>query len=383
MSSNNIKEISIKWTIPFDILDILYTKKRINTVKGSFYSIYAIDLIDFFITRLHINKDKVQLNSRWLKSLYGNQYPAIMFWLLDNNIIELHKNYSVGYKSKVYKLKEDVKINGFIASSFKLPINLDKKKQQWISKKVEINHSFDINVINHLNWSLSNIQLNKNDAINVLQNLNIDKEVSKINLTNIDKIISNNLYSNFDKHGRFHTNYTTLKKEIRQSSLTINNNKITELDINNSQPFFLLLIMHQNAFKDTLYVNDVINGVIYDKIVKVSQIERKVVKKEVFKILYGRNNKKKKTNIELAFECLYPDTYKWLIEWKKTLNSYKEVAHQLQKIESNFIFKNVIPKIIEWKKIPIITVHDSIIFEECYFLEVNIIWNQCLKTILN
>ena len=38
-------------------------------------------------------------------------------------------------------------------------------------------------------------------------------------------------------------NFTILKKEIRQKYLTIDNDEVTEIDINNSQPLFLSLLL--------------------------------------------------------------------------------------------------------------------------------------------
>ena len=47
---------------------------------------------------------------------------------------------------------------------------------------------------------------------------------------------------NFDDFGRFHTNYTILKKEIRNNYLTISNEMLIEIDVKNSQPLFFAVL---------------------------------------------------------------------------------------------------------------------------------------------
>ena len=62
----------------------------------------------------------------------------------------------------------------------------------------------------------------------------------------INNIAEGNLFFTFDPHGRFHSSFTNLKKEIRNQYLTIDGQKLSCLDIKTSQPFFLVQIMKEN-----------------------------------------------------------------------------------------------------------------------------------------
>lgn len=375
-------KILIKWASSVKELVPIYTKKWISYEGERFLSYYAIDLIDFFVFNYYTyNKLSIQINSRWLKLIYGNQYPIIIKWLIDNNIIELYKNYSVGHKSKKYKLTKYVIENGFISNNIQSNEKLENKKVKYkLINQSHIVTNIKVDTIEHLEYSLKQIKLDYKKAKSVLIDMNLQENSYKVNSNNIEKINKGHIYSSFDKYGRFHTNWTVLKKDIRQSCVKIRNNDICELDIQNSQPFFLLLIMKQEGFKEDAYRTDVLNGTFYDNIATFLNIERKQVKTEVFKILYGRT-RKKLNGIDKAFKTLYPLTWQFLIDYKAKLGYYKLIARQLQTIESNFIFNKVIPEILKWNNIPIITVHDSIMFEKQYKDIVNIIWNKCLFNI--
>lgn len=376
-------KIHIKWVSSVKELIPIYTKKWIIYDNKRFTTSNCIDLLDHFIFSYYTyNKLSITISSKWLKLLYGNQYPLIIKWLINNNIIELHKNYSVGRKSKKYKLTSYITQNGFISNNVKINNKLEIKKAKYkkLNQKI-VTTNIDDTVINHLESSLKQININYKCAKEKLLELNLTDNSYKVNSNNIEKINKGHIYSGFDKYGRFHTNWTVLKKEIRKTCVNINGNSITELDIQNSQPFFLLLIMKQQGFIEDQYYKNVLDGSFYDTISNLLNLNRKEVKTEVFKILYGRTRKKLNT-IDLAFKTLYPLTWQFLIDYKIKLGYYKLIARQLQMIESNFIFNIIIPEIIKWKKIPIITVHDSIIFEKQYEQYVNNIWNKSLYNVI-
>ncbi len=373
-----------KWSSILTELTQLYTMKWITHEGKKFRAVYAIDLIDYFITQYHIyNKVTIQLNSRWLKLIYGNQYPTIIDWLLVNDIIYLYKNYSTGKSSKQYKLTKKVVVAGFVSTKVKSCPRMEGKKTQHLAKKDAVNASgISEEVISHLRWSLSLIKLDYNGAKHILNDLQLEPTALRINMQHIDKIAAGEIKAGFDTHGRFHTNYTRLKRQVRHSSLSINGSALKELDITNSQPFFLLLIMKSMGFYDERYFDDVIKGRIYDNISMFCEEDRPTVKTEVFRILFGRNRITKLGCVEETFKTLYPATMEWIIAYKKTLGTHKKLAHMLQRTESDFIFKTAIPEIIEWKRIPMLTIHDSIVFEDEHYDEIKKIWVSCLTKVL-
>ena len=63
--------------------------------------------------------------------------------------------------------------------------------------------------------------------------------------------------------------------------------------------------------------------------------------------------------------------------------NYKELSHELQKMESDFIFNNVIKEIYEtYPEITLFTVHDSIIFPKSYKHKVDVIFNKHFQKLI-
>lgn len=379
-----MKEVKIKWISTFEGLKDIYTKKWINIGNEKIASYKFIDLMDLFINNIHgFGRATIQLNSRWLKAVYGNKYNLIMDYLLDNNIIYLYKNYATGKRCKVYKFTDEMHEANYISSKIEIPNILEKRKQAIKGEKESTFVSeYNEDVITHLKKSLKLVKLDYKLAKEYINENILEENAKLINTNIIEKINNSDIYSGFDKYGRFHTNFTVLKKGIRENFLSINGNKLAELDVKNSQPFFMSIIMKQKGFFNEEYHNDVIEGRLYEKIMICSGKPRKQVKQDVFRILYGRNRKNGMNKIEECFKEIYPEVYDWIIKYKADNQNYKILAQELQRTESKFIFNKVIPKILKWKEIPVITIHDSILFEEQHLEGINAIWQSSLKTVI-
>ena len=357
----------------------LYTRKTINYNGNRLKTINLIQLIDMFLIRYIIfNKDKVKINATILKTIYGNNYKAHLQYLLDNNFIYLYKNYSTNRHGKIYKLTDEVKSCNVITTS----VNVPKRLQQKIEK-----YASETNLDNHIKQKLINdlykIDIDYNNAKYWIDNNITDNKAYLVNSTNILKIHNKDIHYSFDSYGRFHTNFTNLKKHIRENYLTINKRKLKEIDITNSQPLFLYILMKNEGFKNfNGFDHDVLTGRIYDRIQNEYKIDtRKEVKINIYSVLFGRNLTKKKW--DSIFNDKYPEVYKWIVEYKKKYKNYKIIAQTLQTIESNFIFKKFIPQIYAYNKnIPLITVHDSIILPDIYYDNVLTIFKSCFHEII-
>lgn len=370
----NLKYIST------NLLDI-YSCKYINYQNHRLKSINMINIIDMFLLRyIMFNKDSMTLNSRYLKKLYGSLYSKYIDYLIEHNFIYLYKNYSAGLRSKTYKLSDNIKNNKIITISVKIPkrlqtkidnFNFDRSKEisSYVKEKM-INdlYRFDIDLESSKKW--------------IDRNLIEDSKSYLSNLTVAKKIANKNLYYSFDDYGRFHTNFTTLKREIRENYLTFNNEKLKEIDITNSQPFFLYILMKSTGFKDfDQFDSDVLSGVIYDKISQKTGHDRKTVKPNIYSVLFGRNMNASYWND--LFGNLYPNVYKWIKEYKKQHKNYKIIAQTLQSLESEFMFSKLLPNIIAHNKnIPILTIHDSILIPERYYHEIYDIFIDSINEII-
>lgn len=369
---------NLKYISP--ILKDIYTKKYVLYNGSRLKTVNLVNLIDMFLNRyIYFSKDNIKLNSRILKWLYGSSYIHYINFLIDHDFIFLYKNYSAGHKSKCYRLTDKVKRNGYLSVTIDIP-------QKLYDKTITLNLN---------NYAITDKL--KNKLINDLYKINIDIDSARdwidnninkvdnaytINLTTCNRIYNRDIYFSFDNYGRFHTNYTVLKKDIRNNFLSFGKHKIKEIDITNSQPFFLYLLMRQNGFTQfDGFDEDVMNGVIYDKIKKISGKNRKEVKTNIYSVLFGRNMTKNYWN--QLFNNLYPNVYDWIVTYKKINKNYKVIAHELQRIESNFIFNKLIPHVLEkYPELPIITIHDSIVIPEYAYNDVKSIFITCLSELM-
>lgn len=357
----------------------IYLKdKEIITYKNTrLKTSYIINIIDLFLTRYQfIKKDTIKLNSRNLKSFYGNNYTRYIQYLTESNFFYLYKNYRVNHNSKTYKICQNIKDNGITAIKLNIQNTLNDKLY------IDINKTIDKDIKNKVISDLFKGSFNMEEVSEWLNNNIQDKKIYDINLLSCERINNFDIYYSFDKFGRFHTNYTILKKELRTNFLKINGKNTTELDISNSQPLFLYILMKKYKFKNfDNFDKDVISGKIYNNFATKENISRKEVKKNIYSVLFGRNNKMDKWN--KLFSETYPNVYLWIKEYKEKNKTFKSLARKLQQTESDFIFNEVIKEIIyNNRNIPVITIHDSIITTEEHIETVKNIFENKLKQLI-
>ncbi len=368
MINENKNEYKLKYII--SDIEELFIKRNINYNGVRLKTTHIINLIDMFLNRYLIyKKDYLKLNSRILKKIYGSNYNKYLLYLIDKNIIYLHKNYSAGYKSKCFKLTKSIKEKNYTVVN----IQYNKKFLQKVNNNHIEKNVINNNIKNKLINDLYKVNINP-ICLNYINNNITDNNSKIINLNTVNKIINKDIFYSTDSYGRFHTNFTILKKHIRINYLSINNNILTELDIVNSQPFFLYIALKNNKHINySNYDKNVLEGTIYDIFAKELNITRKEAKVEIYSVLFGKNISDKSNQL---FKQLYPEVYEYILQYKKENKSYKSLARYLQKIESDFIFNKLIPKIIEQNNIPIITIHDSILIENQYYNQVKQIFDK-------
>jgi hypothetical protein len=311
--------------------------------------------------------------------LYGGTYTKYLEFLMDHNFIYLYKNYSAGLKSKTYRLTDVAKERCNLTTTVDIPVKLQAKIQ-------DVDENFNDNDTNLKEKLINDLRLVTIDIEGahkwVNEHIHKDDKAYTMNIVNCNKVAVGDIYYSFDRYGRFHTNYTVLKKEIRSNFLTFQGAKIRELDITNSQPFFLYILMKDSGFKNFQgFDQDVLNGVIYDKIKDVANITRKEAKVKVYSVLFGRNNTPTYWN-EL-FGNLYPAVFKWIKDYKYEHKSYKIIARNLQGIESEFVFSKLIPNILNYKyDLPLITIHDSIMIPEEHYENVKTVFVKSLRSLI-
>ena len=368
--------------------------KTINYKETKLKTDYLIDIIHSLVLKYYFKKEnRFAINATVLKDKYGYLYNYYINYLIDNNIIALMTQYQTGVTSRIYSLDDDI-----FKSKIKRYKNYDKVLlRKYKGKFVEMSGStidekeslIDFEVKEKLVSDLFSVNIEFERAIFFLDSLKYqDYDIYNRNVYSVECINNKHIFYHFDAYGRMHTNYTILKSFIRKNCLMIDGEETCELDISNSQPLFLSKIIRdsgtkwvdQNEFELFSYLVE--SGGYYEYMMSKSKFDKNTIKKMTYKVLFGRNRSNNKCDI--LFESNFPTIHNFIKLYKKEFSNYKILAYDLQKMESNLIFNNIIKTIINiYPDIKIITIHDSIVFPVKYREIVKSIFNKKLKELFN
>jgi hypothetical protein len=319
-----------------------------------------------------------------LKEKYGHLYNYYINYLLQNNTIELVKNYKAGENARVYKLNDSI-----LKSTIKRYPNSDKvllKKYKNNVSQIEQgikNNLIDDDIKLKLVDDLFSIDIDFYRSIFYLDNLKSDdNDIYNKNRYSVECIGDKHIFYHFDNYGRMHTNFTILKSFIRKNCLLIDGSETHELDIKNSQPLFLTKIIIDSKSlwvkveELELFKYLTINGKFYQYIMDHLKISDKKIAKEItYKVLFGKNAPNSKS--DKIFKELFPSIHLFIKLYKKEKSDYKVLAYELQKAESNLIYNKIIREIMNvYPEIKLVTVHDSIIISKKWRPFVENIFNK-------
>jgi len=308
------------------------------------------------------NEVMIPLSSIILRKKYGNNYMHYVQYLLDESYIRKVRNHTAGSHCATYKIvKMKIEIVGLIEYKNRNR-KLIKEHNRNIWSKKSLSSIYPRKLITSIKRNLNSISIDSDGAINYLRSMYPDKLNNKYmkNYQSIISINDRNLYLTLDNHGRIHTNFTILKKDIRNQFILIDKEAIREKDISNSQALFFLYLMSKNL-NDIIDKNElfrlqthILDGTIYDHLASVANQSRTEMKYQFFKYLFGGKNSKFK-----VFNTQYPSISKYIKDYKVKLGDYKLVSHHLQLLEGDFIFNGVCKELSD-NKIKYFTVHDSV-----------------------
>ena len=360
---------------------------------------YLSSMMHDILIKFQLDEDDIELNeftvnlySKILRDKYGLHYKWYVDYLVEIGFMRLKSNYFAGKKAKTFVL------NWFDFNKI-TRVNvtdriLIKNSYKEFHRRINVKSPIPVEIRKRLIEDLEHIQI---DFDRSLALLNDQKERNIISIgkyfKNFHSIINlrdKNLYFTFDEFGRLHTNFTVLKKEVRKHYLTIDGEPIDEIDIKNSQPFFLSKIIKKEMDitnqEVKLFIELVDRGIFYDYFIDKfatyfkgnPQENRTECKKVVYKVLFGKNNVRNEAS--KIFKTLFPEIFNWIYQTKKKENNHKYFSHRLMKMESEFVFNKVVNDIYkQLKDIHIFTVHDSITFPSKYRNQVNEIFQKHLK----
>lgn len=351
---------------------------------------FIIDIVHILLLKYFFKgENRFNLSSLILKSKYGQYYNYYMNYLLDLGVLEIVKKHQKGVNARIYKLADSV-ITGEISRYRNYDATILRKYKNAVER---IEHDdlesnlIDPDVKRKLIEDLFSVSVLFDEAVNILEGMIDDSSVFNRNMYSVESIKENHIFYHFDNFGRVHTNFTILKTALRKKCLLIDGGKTCEIDIKNSQPFFLCrLIEETNSidvdYNEYNYYKKLVNeGTLYEYIMENSGLQRNESKNLIYKVFFGRNTLNSKS--DKLFQKLFPSIYNFIKIYKKNGGGYKILAHRLQNLESDLIFNNIVKEIMYvYPEIKLITIHDSIICQEKYSEIVNSIFQKNIKKIL-
>lgn len=318
-----------------------------------------------FIDRTYTKDDFIPVNMDILKSLISYNYARVFLSnLVENGIIECDNFYLKNVKSTSYKLKEE-----FYKDKFKF-VNVEDNR---------LNDKLDRNVFKE-KYKLLEGSDGYQYVTKWMECLSIDKTGAEKyindNIIGEDKLYTYQMVTDIfeqkfakkDSTGnRLHNNLTNLPTPLR-SFTTINNNKLCQVDIKNSQPLFLYIALRNydiNNVELNKYKTVVCETGFYEFFAKklnynLDESNRSVFKKKIFGGVLFDKNRNYLSKYETVFKKEFPEIFDVIRSIKS--KKYEEVAIMLQKTESKFIFACIEELMfITNHQIELLTIHDSIV----------------------
>lgn len=377
---------------------------------------------------LDANAGFINMNAEKMQE-FNHNYKLYLDHLLKHGFIRTDMKYIPGSKSKAYLINDYKKHQAEVA---RIPVTdfvIKKKKRaefqidQKNNQKTEKKH-------NHMTkWFNSKLKIDAESAIKMIEEM-YPEQTGGIRGTRkgkpsdwakrykaiyaINKFANQEFYYSVDDNvGRFHSNLTNIKREIR-NFITYDGQKLVNVDIKNSQPLFSTLLLHKSFFKkqtSTLnfysfpsflqlllptfssntsnhysittiimlveslkkltnkgfgeYENYVNSGDFYKKLADAVypqlSYDKQKMKTMIFTILFSNNRYmgQEGAKPKRDFKRHFPNVYEVFRLIKK--NNHRALAHLLQRIESNIIIGEVASRIAkECPNLPFFTIHDSV-----------------------
>lgn len=355
---------------------------------------YLIDIVHSLVLKYYFKKEnRFNISSEILKEKYNGNYNYYMKYIEEKGVIKLMKNHQKGVNARIYKLNNRIfdepihrywNYDNFLLKKYIKSIlsveDATKTTKGGIDKDIRLKMVDDL-FYGYVNFEASMDFLDKTSDAN--------SESFEWNKYGVESIHKKHFFNHFDLYGRMHTNFTILKSTIRKNWVLIEGEETIELDIHNSQPLFLCkMIMSSNSnivdpAELNLFRELTSTGNFYQYILDNSNHkEKRAVKKMVYMVLFGKNNRKSKYDI--TFSKLFPTVHNFIKDFKQVRNDHRQLSYVLQGLESQFIFNIVIREIMtKYPHIRLITVHDSIICAKKYRQEVESIFYRKMKEHFN
>lgn len=359
------------------------TKKRKDFIDHYLFVISSIYIRPYTDKRIE-DSDFVPMNMELLRTLVSEQESkTIMQNLVNLGILEKDGLIIRGQKSEGYMIKDKWKFTWKLQEMRDLKLS-EKIMNSKETMKDNVNrHGKGYQIVNHW-FKVLEIDVKKSKKY-ISNRYTRDQDKNKYNsgYCSINLFDHEMKFISVDSTGnRLHCNLTNIDSKLRKF-LTIGGKRLAQVDIANSQPLFLGMVMKSNATVEpeelAKYSKIVCSGRFYKYLaakmpgknidLNIPDVKKKF-KKSIFAGILFDKNRNKLSKYEVLFQKEFPTIFAAIRVIKS--KNYKAMAIILQKMESHFIFNAVavIDREIGKGKAPLLTIHDSIVSTLEYIDEV-------------
>ncbi|BAV06172.1 hypothetical protein SAMN05421788_106235 [Filimonas lacunae] len=374
----------------------------------------------------YLKAEYIPLNAKILQKKI-RAYNQYLSYLIENNVIETDNHYIPGEKSRCFKISDSLKNDGYeftdlTKNTLTVMSNDERKEDAAFRKKYDfLRKWFDSNLqvnVEMAAWELSHLY--EQDMADGLYDAADRYCIRELALETLNKGM---FYMSVDSTaGRFHSNLTNLKSELR-NYITYDGQQLCSVDVKNSQPFISMLLFNPDFYSEngtglTLKklrpeifkslssvipsILSIISSLSFIMLVKSdetqcgSDLERfctlvdkgrlyqyistqyfeetgilytpdtpdgkRMLKSAVFTTLFSDNRfiGQKEADMKRCFRDLFPTVYKIYSLIKRHDNGFLAII--LQSIEAEVVINRVARTFAkENKEVPIYTIHDSIV----------------------
>lgn len=339
-----------------------------------------------------INQDSfVTLSSKILNLLIGGHYLKYLKWFQSEGILECDNHYIPGEKSKGYRFTEEYrfqKVKEIQIKDIELIRRIEMFRKEQELRITETHHKYLFNCLNKISFDIE-------EARNFINSNISDEDRYNSYMMSADMIESRSYFFVVDEvAGRVHNNITNLSRDLRQF-LSYKGQQLVEIDIANSQPFFLNLLVQEyykiykqpcisemyslvggniyipyvsknldigyGDYDVQLYLGLTSSGTFYEYLMEELDIteERSAFKVRFYsKIFFGRESYFYISEEERQFQRLFPTISRIVSYYKR--EDYRNLARLLQKAEADIMINSVVPRLQELG-IFLLTIHDSVL----------------------
>lgn len=302
--------------------------------------------------------DFAPLNARKLRTILGTRFAKQATELLTKlDIIETDNHYRVGSRSRGYRFKEP-----YLNTKFK-----EVKGIEYWQVSTNLQPNSQINLVTaaeqFLYENLKRVTLDEGvskfleqfQAKSGCQRDYYERSVEDIKLGEW-------FFGRDKKTGRVFSNITSLPRNLRPY-LRLDGKPLVEIDVSNCQPLLLLGLYDDEPEREKFKLV-VESGKFYEfldnKLEKpFGLIRRDTLKKRALTQICFDRIRPEAGRLGRVFEDEFPALHQKILFLKR--NDFRKLAHRLQSDEASIVIGNVVNIIAQTTRIPILTIHDSVL----------------------